>query len=120
MGNPLASQRQAVILDEVERLGAVRVSSLVARLGVSDMTIRRDLDALAQANPNLGHRIDPDALLGKATRAKEAGGEQEAKFRTEVMCQSVKTMTPAPITVKDWAARADPASWPPSSTICSA
>ena len=68
-----------------------------------------DLDALAQANPNLGHRIDPDALLGKATRAKEAGGEQEAKFRTEVMCQSVKTMTPAPITVKDWAARADPA-----------
>ena len=44
----LASQRQAVILDEVERLGAVRVSRLVERLGVSDMTVRRDLDALAQ------------------------------------------------------------------------
>ncbi len=44
----LASQRQAVILDEVDRLGAVRVSRLVERLGVSDMTVRRDLDALAR------------------------------------------------------------------------
>ncbi len=44
----LASQRQAQILDEVERLGAVRVSRLVAKLGVSDMTVRRDLDALAR------------------------------------------------------------------------
>ena len=44
----LASQRQAAILDELERLGAVRVSRLVEKLGVSDMTVRRDLDALAQ------------------------------------------------------------------------
>ncbi|MBI1379393.1 MAG: DeoR family transcriptional regulator [Frankiales bacterium] len=44
----LASQRQAHILDELERLGAVRVSRLVESLGVSDMTVRRDLDALAQ------------------------------------------------------------------------
>jgi DeoR/GlpR family transcriptional regulator of sugar metabolism len=44
----LASQRQALILDEVGRLGAVRVSRLVERLGVSDMTVRRDLDALAR------------------------------------------------------------------------
>ena len=44
----LASQRQAVILAELERLGAVRVSRLVEKLGVSDMTVRRDLDALSQ------------------------------------------------------------------------
>ncbi|SHG57818.1 DeoR/GlpR family DNA-binding transcription regulator [Streptoalloteichus hindustanus] len=44
----LAGQRQTMILDEVRRTGAVRVSDLVARLGVSDMTIRRDLDALAR------------------------------------------------------------------------
>jgi DeoR/GlpR family transcriptional regulator of sugar metabolism len=43
----LARQRQAVILDEVRRTGAVRVSDLVGRLGVSDMTVRRDLDLLA-------------------------------------------------------------------------
>lgn len=43
----LAQQRQALILEEVERTGAVRVSDLVRMLGVSDMTIRRDLDVLA-------------------------------------------------------------------------
>lgn len=43
----LARQRQALILDEVRRSGAVRVSGLVDRLGVSDMTVRRDLDVLA-------------------------------------------------------------------------
>jgi DeoR/GlpR family transcriptional regulator of sugar metabolism len=43
----LARQRQAVILEEVRRTGAVRVSDLVVRLGVSDMTVRRDLDVLA-------------------------------------------------------------------------
>jgi DeoR/GlpR family transcriptional regulator of sugar metabolism len=43
----LARQRQAMILDEARRTGAVRVSDLVDRLGVSDMTVRRDLDVLA-------------------------------------------------------------------------
>ncbi|MGP4021213.1 DeoR/GlpR family DNA-binding transcription regulator [Saccharopolyspora sp. 5N708] len=44
----LARQRQEVILDEVRRTGAVQVGDLVLRLGVSDMTIRRDLDVLAR------------------------------------------------------------------------
>lgn len=43
----LARQRQAMILEEARRTGAVRVSDLVGRLGVSDMTVRRDLDVLA-------------------------------------------------------------------------
>ncbi|CAN5593073.1 DeoR/GlpR family DNA-binding transcription regulator [soil metagenome] len=43
----LARQRQARILDEVRRAGGVRVSELTALLGVSDMTIRRDLDQLS-------------------------------------------------------------------------
>ncbi len=41
-----AAQRRALILDEIRRTGAVRVADLVTRFGVSDMTIRRDLDAL--------------------------------------------------------------------------
>lgn len=53
-----------------------------------------DLDALAQANPNLGYRIDPDALLGAARRAKAAGGKELAGFRTEVMCQRVRLLDP--------------------------
>jgi DeoR/GlpR family transcriptional regulator of sugar metabolism len=44
----LARQRQEVILDAVRSTGGVRVSELVDRLGVSDMTVRRDIEVLAQ------------------------------------------------------------------------
>lgn len=54
-----------------------------------------DLDALAQANPNLGRRVDVDALLASARRAKRAGGEELASFRTESMCQRVVLLDPA-------------------------
>ncbi|MCY7342191.1 MAG: DeoR/GlpR family DNA-binding transcription regulator [Pseudonocardia sp.] len=43
----LARQRQEVILDEVRTTGGARVSELVERLGVSDMTVRRDIEVLA-------------------------------------------------------------------------
>ncbi|MFP3989784.1 DeoR/GlpR family DNA-binding transcription regulator [Streptomyces sp. E11-3] len=46
--NLLAEQRRALILEEVRRRGGVRVNELTRRLSVSDMTIRRDLDALAR------------------------------------------------------------------------
>jgi DeoR/GlpR family transcriptional regulator of sugar metabolism len=42
----LARQRQALILEQVREHGAVRVADLVMTLGVSDMTIRRDLELL--------------------------------------------------------------------------
>src|SRR5688572_22657124 len=44
----LAQQRQTAILDLIRRHGGVRVSQLVRQFGVSDMTIRRDLEALAE------------------------------------------------------------------------
>ncbi|MFF5204754.1 DeoR/GlpR family DNA-binding transcription regulator [Streptosporangium sp. NPDC000396] len=44
----LAPQRQQVILELVRVQGAVRVGDLVRELGVSDMTIRRDLEVLAE------------------------------------------------------------------------
>jgi DeoR/GlpR family transcriptional regulator of sugar metabolism len=43
----LAQQRQAAILDRVRATGGVRVSELASEYSVSDMTIRRDLEALA-------------------------------------------------------------------------
>ena len=43
----LAAQRQTRILEEIQRTGGIRVNDLTKLLGVSDMTIRRDLDALA-------------------------------------------------------------------------
>jgi DeoR/GlpR family transcriptional regulator of sugar metabolism len=44
----LAAQRHAAILDAVQAAGGVRVADLVDRFGVSDMTIRRDLETLAE------------------------------------------------------------------------
>jgi DeoR/GlpR family transcriptional regulator of sugar metabolism len=44
----LAQQRQASILDRVRRHGGARVADLVRVLGVSDMTVRRDIEALAE------------------------------------------------------------------------
>jgi DeoR/GlpR family transcriptional regulator of sugar metabolism len=44
----LAAERQARIVAEIQKRGAVRVIEFAEMLGVSDMTIRRDLDALAQ------------------------------------------------------------------------
>ncbi|MBP2708300.1 DeoR/GlpR transcriptional regulator [Microbispora sp. RL4-1S] len=44
----LAQQRQQAILEKVRRTGGVRVAELVRDLGVSDMTIRRDLEVLAE------------------------------------------------------------------------
>ncbi len=44
----LAQQRQASILDRVRQQGGARVADLVRALGVSDMTIRRDIEALAE------------------------------------------------------------------------
>ncbi|GII03796.1 DeoR/GlpR family DNA-binding transcription regulator [Planobispora takensis] len=44
----LAQQRQQAILERVRNHGGVRVADLVRDLGVSDMTIRRDLEVLAE------------------------------------------------------------------------
>lgn len=42
----LADQRRELILAEVERAGSIRISPLTELLGVSDMTVRRDLEHL--------------------------------------------------------------------------
>lgn len=44
----LGQQRRTAIVSEVRRRGGVRVSELATSLGVSDMTVRRDLDALVE------------------------------------------------------------------------
>ncbi|MBW3086071.1 Glucitol operon repressor [Austwickia sp. TVS 96-490-7B] len=47
--NLLSSQRRQLILDTIRSSGAARVTDLAGRLEVSDMTIRRDLEALDRA-----------------------------------------------------------------------
>jgi DeoR/GlpR family transcriptional regulator of sugar metabolism len=65
----LAQQRQAAILDLIRHHGGVRVSHLVRRFGVSDMTIRRDLEALAE-------RGLVDKVYGGATIAGPGSTEE--------------------------------------------
>jgi len=67
----LAKHRQALILQEVQGAGSVRVSELTARLGVSDMTIRRDLEALARAG--LIDKVHGGAVLPGAPSSHEPG-----------------------------------------------
>ncbi|MEV7523563.1 DeoR/GlpR family DNA-binding transcription regulator [Streptomyces sp. NPDC091371] len=67
----LAHQRRALILDAVRRDGAVRVADLVGRLGVSDMTIRRDLDALARSGAV--EKVYGGAVAAAGTRGHEPG-----------------------------------------------
>jgi DeoR/GlpR family transcriptional regulator of sugar metabolism len=72
----LARQRQARILDEVQRRGGVRVSDLTELLGVSDMTVRRDLDALARQG--LIDKVHGGATLRFGGSTDEPGFEAKA------------------------------------------
>ncbi|MET0415407.1 MAG: substrate-binding domain-containing protein [Actinoplanes sp.] len=59
-------QRHEVLLGELRRHGAVRVSELARELGVSELTIRRDIAALAARN--LVHRVHGGATLPRRAR----------------------------------------------------
>jgi len=91
-----------VVLDSLRTaaLGFIETGEGDARLGLIEYSAPDGCDptdpvALAQANPNYGIRIDPDALMGAALRAKAAGGKELADFRTEVLCQRVHLLDPA-------------------------
>ncbi len=73
----LAGQRQKLILDELRRRSAVRVSELTELLGVSDMTIRRDLDVLASAG--LVHKVHGGATAPDRLSADEPGFEAKSQ-----------------------------------------
>ncbi|MCR6690664.1 DeoR/GlpR family DNA-binding transcription regulator [Cellulomonas sp.] len=68
----LATQRQELILAAVRERGAARVADLVAELGVSDMTVRRDIAELAQAG--LVRRVHGGAVAPEGTRAADEPG----------------------------------------------
>jgi DeoR/GlpR family transcriptional regulator of sugar metabolism len=72
----LARQRQERILDEVRARGGARVSDLVELLSVSDMTVRRDIEALARRG--LVARVHGGATAVSTRSAEEPGFE--AKF----------------------------------------
>jgi DeoR/GlpR family transcriptional regulator of sugar metabolism len=77
----LAGQRQQLIVEEVRRAGAVRVSELTELLGVSDMTIRRDLDVLAAAG--LVDKVHGGATATGRLSADEPGFEAKSHRQLE-------------------------------------
>jgi DeoR/GlpR family transcriptional regulator of sugar metabolism len=77
----LAGQRQELIAEEVKRRGAVRVAELTELLGVSDMTVRRDLDVLAGSG--LIEKVHGGATARRSHSTDEPGFEtkSERQFR---------------------------------------
>nr|WP_307961930.1 hypothetical protein [Salinispora arenicola] len=80
--------------------GYIETGTGDARLGMFSWSVPRganptDLKALAYANPDLGNRLQADALLGQAMQAVAAGGETLARFRIEMMCQRITSLNPA-------------------------
>lgn len=76
----LARQRQERILEEVRVSGGARVSDLVELLGVSDMTIRRDITALARKG--LVARVHGGATLVSGRSADEPGFAVKSELQT--------------------------------------
>jgi DeoR/GlpR family transcriptional regulator of sugar metabolism len=70
-GFVLAPQRQAAIVARVHSDGGVRVADLVADFGVSDMTIRRDLEVLAEKG--LLSKVHGGATLAQPSSTNEPG-----------------------------------------------
>jgi DeoR/GlpR family transcriptional regulator of sugar metabolism len=77
----LAGQRQMLIVEEIRRRGAVRVSELTELLGVSDMTIRRDLDVLASSG--LVEKVHGGATARGRLSTDEPGFEAKSHRQLE-------------------------------------
>ncbi|MEV4945618.1 DeoR/GlpR family DNA-binding transcription regulator [Streptomyces sp. NPDC053755] len=94
--NLLAEQRRALILDEVRRRGGVRVNELTRRLNVSDMTVRRDLDALARQG--VVEKVHGGAVPVVEASTHEPGFEAksalEAGAKDEIALAAARMVTP--------------------------
>jgi DeoR/GlpR family transcriptional regulator of sugar metabolism len=72
----LAEVRQMMIVEEVRRHGSVRVSDLTQQFGVSEVTVRRDLDVLAQSG--LVEKVHGGAMTRARLSADEPGFEAKS------------------------------------------
>jgi DeoR/GlpR family transcriptional regulator of sugar metabolism len=76
----LARQRHETIVSQLRRVGSARVSDLAELLDVSEMTIRRDLDALDEAG--LVVKVHGGATARFEHRAEEPGFEAKLLLNT--------------------------------------
>src|ERR1700726_3771387 len=92
----LARHRQSLILQAVRSDGSARVSDLTQRLGVSDMTIRRDLEVLAR--DGLVEKVHGGAVLPGTPSSHEPGFEAklvlERPEKTAIARAAARMVTP--------------------------
>jgi DeoR/GlpR family transcriptional regulator of sugar metabolism len=92
----LARHRQSLILQAVRSDGSARVSDLTQRLGVSDMTIRRDLEVLAR--DGLVEKVHGGAVLPGAPASHEPSFEAklvlERPEKTAIARAAASMVTP--------------------------
>jgi DeoR/GlpR family transcriptional regulator of sugar metabolism len=92
----LARHRQSLILQAVRSDGSARVSDLTQRLGVSDMTIRRDLEVLAREG--LVEKVHGGAVLPGTPAGHEPGFEAklvlERPEKTAIARAAASMVTP--------------------------
>ena len=87
----LARHRQSLILQAVRSDGSARVSDLTQQLGVSDMTVRRDLEALAR--DGLIEKVHGGAVLpGTPTSSHEPGFEAKLALGGPVADLTVRSL----------------------------
>ena len=77
----LPAQRQDRILTEIERAGGARIVQLAELLGVSDMTVRRDIDVLAARG--LVKKVYGGATVRQQGTSDEPGFEAPARNESE-------------------------------------
>src|SRR5260370_31228035 len=92
----LARHRQSLILQAVRSNGSARVSDLTQRLGVSDMTIRRDLEVLAR--DGLVEKVHGGAVLPGTPSSHEPGFDAklvlERPEKTAIARAAARMVTP--------------------------
>ncbi|MGW6919126.1 DeoR/GlpR family DNA-binding transcription regulator [Kitasatospora sp. NPDC054939] len=76
----MAQQRRALIVEALRREGAVRVSDLVATFGVSDMTVRRDLEVLVRRG--MVEKVHGGAVVSFGSSA-EPGFDAKASLKSD-------------------------------------
>ncbi len=98
----LAIERQRKILENARKAGAVKTQELAAILGVTEETVRRDLDALSRQG--LLHRTHGGAteismMFQEIPQIERAGRQQQEK--TEIAKAAVKTICPGETLIVD-------------------
>jgi DeoR/GlpR family transcriptional regulator of sugar metabolism len=95
----LAAQRQSLILDEVNRLRAVRIADLAAALRVSDMTVRRDLTVLAETGLVVKVHggvtaVEPTSVVGGAESRPSGQVTSERAAKEAIAAEAVRLVEP--------------------------